>query len=118
MFEFYSKLSLIGKVIFWLGILVIFCSIFTQCVVCEYIPFRIQMNTFGTSIDTTNNINNVDKKKKKVEEVKKEVKDKINKSEIKNKVEKAKEKINQVGKELKAVNSFTNTLYDYFEDQE
>jgi len=44
MFEFWSKLSFIGKIIFLLGVLVVFCSIVSQCVICDYIPVKFVKN--------------------------------------------------------------------------
>jgi len=44
MFEFWSSLSLIGKIIVLLAILVIFCSIVSQCIICDYIPIRFVKN--------------------------------------------------------------------------
>jgi hypothetical protein len=54
MFQFYSELSFVGKIIFWLGVLIIFCSICSQCIVCEYIPIKM---VFGNSNKNTQNIN-------------------------------------------------------------
>lgn len=44
MFKFWSELSLIGKIIVLLAILVIWCSIVSQCVICDYIPIRFVKN--------------------------------------------------------------------------
>ncbi len=41
MFEFYNNMSLLGKLIFIFSLLVVFCSIASQCIICDYVPFRI-----------------------------------------------------------------------------
>lgn len=41
MFEFYSNLSILGKLIFYFSLLIVLCSIFYQCFICKYVPLRL-----------------------------------------------------------------------------
>jgi thiol-disulfide isomerase/thioredoxin len=41
MFKFYSDLSFLGKLIFYLSLLIVICSIFYQCYICKFIPLKL-----------------------------------------------------------------------------
>lgn len=47
MFEFYEHLSFIGKTIFLISLIVIFCSMFSKCYYCEYLPLKLKWDTSG-----------------------------------------------------------------------
>jgi thiol-disulfide isomerase/thioredoxin len=44
MFEFVSSLSWIGKFILILSIIILICSIFAECIFCDYVPIKFVKN--------------------------------------------------------------------------
>jgi len=106
MANFYNDLSVLGKVIFWVGVIVIICSIFTQCIFCEFVPFRIQMNpSFMKQEPSVVSPQIVSQEQPRQPERK--VSENTQRVVMPNST-----------KQLSPMNSFTNTLYDYFEDME
>jgi len=105
MFEFYSKLSFIGKVIFWLGLLVIFCSVCSQCIVCQYVPIKMV-------VDTPNYI---------TDQVDKFMKTNKGESFLNTELKKKSKKRSRNEEESNNFNNYqpineTNTLEEFFED--
>lgn len=107
MANFYTDLSVLGKVIFWVGVIVIFCSIFTQCIFCEYVPFRVQMNSSFNPFSSTNSGSEQSVKPVQRANLQEEQVVVPNVSNV-----------NEARRPLSPMNSFTNTLYDYFEDMD
>lgn len=44
MFDFWTSLSWIGKFIFIISIIILICSLFAECLFCDYVPIRFVKN--------------------------------------------------------------------------